>query len=57
MGTMKMIPILKRFDSLLFENVFCYYFFSALIFVFLNSLNPTVIFLTIILGKQLLKDL
>lgn len=54
---MKMIPILKRFDSLLFENVFRYYFFSALIFVFLNTLNPTVIFLTIILGKQLLKDL
>lgn len=30
---------------------------SALSFVFLNSLNPTVIFLTIILDKQVLKDL
>lgn len=51
MGTMKMIQILKRFDSLVFENFFHYYFISALIFVFLNSLNPTVIFLTIILDK------
>lgn len=51
MGTMKMIQILKHFDSLVFENFFHYYFISALIFVFLNSLNPTVIFLTIILDK------
>lgn len=57
MGTMKTIRILKHFDSLVFESFFPYYFISALIFVFLNSLNPTVIFLTIILEKQVLKDL
>lgn len=41
MGTMKMIRILKHSDSLVFENFFRYYFILALIFVFLNSLNPS----------------
>lgn len=51
MGTVKMILILKHFDLLAFENFFRYYFVSALIFVLLNSLNPSVRSLTIILDK------
>lgn len=50
MGTMKMIRILKHFDFLVFKIFFSLFHFSF-IFVFLNSLNPMAIFLTIILDK------
>lgn len=51
MGTMKMIRILKHFDFSVFKTFLSLLFHFSFIFVFLNSLNPTAIFLTIVLDK------
>lgn len=52
MGTMKMILILKHFDFLVCKTFsFRIVSFQLFVLVFLNSSNPTPIFLTITLDK------